>query len=98
MSSRSKKPSYFQHTVWKWRSPIDEKEPLERHIEEILTFLHSRRDELLGLSNCEIDIFCGVFSDNEQVGFDIGQKIIQDIARYPIDLVFDAYSEIPSTT
>ena len=97
VSSRSKKSSYFKETVWKWRSPVDEKESLERHIREILSFLRSRKDQVLSLSDCQIDIFCGIFSDNEQIGFYVDSKIIRDIAHYPIDLIFDAYSDMAST-
>lgn len=40
-----------------------------------------------------MDAFCGVFSDSEQIGFDIDHNVIQALAKYPVDLVFDAYGD-----
>src|SRR6266576_497253 len=56
---------------WGLKSTVERTSPLDEHIDELVTFAEDRRDLLARLrADCEIDIFCGVFtSDNINGGF-----------------------------
>ncbi|MEZ5933160.1 MAG: DUF4279 domain-containing protein [Alphaproteobacteria bacterium] len=91
VSARSAKPSYRKSAMWSWSGAIADIQPLGEHLMAICDFLEERKDKLPVLADCKIDVFCGVFSDNEQIGFDIDHQVIGLLADYPVDVNFDAY-------
>jgi hypothetical protein len=59
-----------EHAHWGLESQIERTRPLDEHVELLVAFADSRRDELEALRpRCRsIDIFCGVFADPEAQG------------------------------
>lgn len=98
VSKRSPKPSYRKSAMWQWESDLSETRSLNEHLLEVCRFLKEREETLPLLSDCKMDIFCGVFSDSEQIGFDVDRDTIKALADYPVDLVFDAYGDFSDTS
>ena len=93
VSAKSPKPSYRKWSMWLWQGEIDETRPLNERLMEVYRFLNEKEKSLPSLVDCQMDVFCGVFSDSGQIGFDIDHKVIQAFAKYPVDLVFDVYGD-----
>ena len=91
VSARSPKPIYRQSAMWQWSSQLGETSSINEHLGAICKLLDEKKDKIQFLKNCQLDIFCGVFSDSEQIGFDLDHQTILALSVYPIDLVFDAY-------
>ncbi|MGI9420845.1 MAG: DUF4279 domain-containing protein [Geminicoccaceae bacterium] len=93
VSPKSPKPTYRKAAMWQWESEIGETKSLNMHLLEICRFLKEREGKLHLLVGCQMDVFCGVFSDGEQIGFDIDHNVIKALTDFPVDLVFDAYGD-----
>jgi len=93
VSAKSPKPTYRKAAMWQWGSEIGETQSLNEHVLEVCRFLKEREEKLPLLVGCQMDVFCGVFSDSEQIGFDIDHNVIKALGNFPVDLVFDAYGE-----
>jgi len=94
ISSRTPKPAYRKHAIWILESGVNETEPLNKHLLAIARFLDDKKKQLPSLSNCHIDIFCGLFANSEQIGFSVDRHVIQALSKFPVDIVIDAYADI----
>lgn len=91
VSSKSPKPTYRKAAMWQWESEIGDTKSLNEHLIAVCHFLKEREDKLPLLVGCQMDVFCGFFSNSEQIGFDIDHRVVKALANFPVDLIFDAY-------
>ena len=91
-SSRAAKSRLRQESLWLLESSLDRLEPLDAHLEKLAVFIEEKAAQLKNLiSECNIDIFCGVFSESGQGGFVLDSVLLKKISLLPIDIVFDIY-------
>jgi hypothetical protein len=64
---------------------------LERCIEQLVRRMQQFQDQLNKLSDCEKDISCGLFSNNEQVNTYLGRNMLRKLAHIEVDLVLNGY-------
>lgn len=65
---------------------------LERCIEQLLDRVQLFESQLNILPDCEKDISCGLFSNNEQVNVYLGRKVMRRLARLEVDLILSGYA------
>jgi hypothetical protein len=88
------RPNSTRHktALWLLESGIDETAPLDQHIAALLDRIDARRADFDAIrQECEIDIFCGIFSDGDQGGFTLEPDIIRRLAEVGLALGFDIY-------
>ncbi|MGK7899881.1 MAG: DUF4279 domain-containing protein [Hormoscilla sp.] len=86
--------AYAIGTPVKWilESGLDESEPLNLHINQLLLLIESKVERFKKLmSVCDIEIFCGFSSENGQGGFVLDAGLIKRMGIIPLDLVLDLY-------
>lgn len=79
-------------TLWILESGLSVEEPLEGHIQDILSLVQgneARFGELL--PDCQLEIFCGFASASGQGGLVLSSALLKAITVAPIDLVIDLY-------
>ncbi len=81
-----------RQTHWSMNSAIARTRPLDEHIDELVTFAESHRESLESLqADCQIDIFCGVFSGVGQGGFAIEPSLSRRLGDLKLAVEFDIY-------
>jgi hypothetical protein len=74
------------------QSKISDSEPLEKHIEEILSMLEPRIDRVKHLaSEASLCLFCGFSSGNGQGGFVLSPSLLSRLAQLGLEVVLDLY-------
>lgn len=91
VSARGPKPIYRKGSMWIRKSVLERTRSLDEHLLELMGFLEEKKDLLSSLSDCQMDVHCGAFSDNERICLFLGQKAIKALARHPVDILIDAY-------
>jgi hypothetical protein len=83
-----------KHAHWGLESQIARTRPLDEHVELMVAFAESRRDELEALRpRCRsIDIFCGVFADPDAQGGWVFQiELVRRLADLQLPVIVDLY-------
>jgi hypothetical protein len=83
-----------KHAHWGLESQIARTRPLDEHVDLLVTFAESRRNELEALRPrcCFVDIFCGVFADPDAQGGWVFQiELLRRLADLQLPVVFDLY-------
>jgi hypothetical protein len=92
ISKRNPNSKLRQHSVWILESGMARTEPLESHIEKLALLLKENESTFIQLSSsCEIDIFCGISSENGQGGFALEASLLKKLTAIPVNLIFDLY-------
>jgi hypothetical protein len=78
---------------WGLESTVGRTRRLEEHIDELVTFVENHRDIFTRLqADCEIDIFCGVFtSDNINGGFVLEPSLAGRLHELQLLVVVDIH-------
>jgi hypothetical protein len=81
------------HARWSLQSRVPRIRPLDEHIGELVAFVEHHRASIDSLRDqARIDIFCGVFTDDDaQGGFAFTSELIQRLADVDVDVTFDLY-------
>jgi hypothetical protein len=78
--------------MWTRESGLDRSRPLDAHVEELVVFAEAKREVLAALrGECEIDIFCGVFSRDAEGGFTIGPTLSARLAELQLAVAVAVY-------
>ena len=94
VSPQSSKPTYRRESMWIRESTLERTRSLDEHLLELAGFLAEKRNDLSSLSDCQMDLHCGAFSDNEQICLFLDRKVIKALAQYPVDILIDAYPSV----
>ena len=90
-SKLTKRGVYNRH-YYSIQSTISDGEPLDAHIEEILSVLEPRMDNVKRLaSQASLCLFCGFSSGNGQGGFSLSPHLLSRLARLGVEVVLDLY-------
>ena len=78
--------------MWLRKSGLDEAKLLDRHIEVLLDVIDDRREQFEAIrQECEISIFCGIFSSGGQGGFTLEPELTRRVADLRLAVGFDIY-------
>jgi len=92
-SQRTHKSNNREESIWILDSGCSETDPLEFHLDQIISFIEVKERDIMNLLNtCSIDVFCGYSSETGQGGFTLNSSLLQRIAKLTIDITFDIYS------
>ena len=92
VSVKSPQPTYRQDTMWILASGLRESDSLDDHVASICRLIKEHRSEFDQLrSDCDVDVFCGFFSDSGQAGFGLSSETLEEIGKLQVDLIFDVY-------
>jgi hypothetical protein len=83
----------FSHSQWNRESRVGEGERLDAHIGALLDFVDAHRDAIDGLrDSCEMDIFCGVFSnDSINCHYVLESELLKRLGDLGLSLFMDNY-------
>lgn len=97
VSSRSS--AKRKHSTWTLDADLDRERPLDEHIEPLVTFAETHRAQLSEIRpRCDrIDIFCGVFANDAQGGWELSPDLMQRLADLSLPVGFDLYSTAEPT-
>ena len=75
-------------SMWSRASGVDELSRLDEHVEAVLAFLETRREEVAAIRDaCEMDIFCGVFhNDSINCSFILQPDLSRRLAEWALPL------------
>jgi hypothetical protein len=94
MSPRNPKSQIREDSIWILDSGLADTESLENHINKLAVFIREKKNELILLkTKCSLDIFCGLSIIGTQGSFSLSSNIIKSLSDFPIDVVFDLYTE-----
>jgi hypothetical protein len=92
VSSRSSMPARRTNSTWIKSSGLPQSASLDDHLAELCRFMEAHLHKLEKLrSNCDIDIFCGFFSDTGQATFVLSNKTLKRIGALSVDVILDVY-------
>jgi hypothetical protein len=78
--------------LWLLESGLEDTTPLDQHIAAVLDVIDAHREGLDAIRDqCEIDIFCGIFSGGGQGGFALEPHLSRRIAQAGLAVIFDIY-------
>jgi hypothetical protein len=78
--------------MWMIESDLPESAELEDHIRSLCDKVQSRSQALDTLrADCDVDIFCGYFSESGQAGFGLSNEVLSRVVGLGLDLIFDVY-------
>ncbi len=76
--SGSSGASPYHHDMWAYDPPVDETEPLHKHIDELWARLKPHKDYLLELKrSVTVDVFLGYRSDCETAGVEVPHSSLE---------------------
>ena len=94
MSPRNPSSQKRESALWILESGLPDASTLDDHILVLISFIERKHLEFMKLINkCEMDIFCGLSIKGTQANFSLSSKIIKRLNIFPVDIVFDLYSE-----
>lgn len=80
-----------------WSIRIENDEPLEKQIEALFAqFTNEIKLWELAEENAKADIFCGLFLDGWNQGFDLTPKIMKELSERNLEISFDIYAPTKS--
>lgn len=66
---------------------------LENQLARVVEILEEKAQEIHELQqNCDVELFCGYFSDSGQAGFVLSTALLKRLSQTGVDLVFDVYT------
>ena len=69
-----------------------EQDYLDDHVTEILNLIKDKKSQLWEIEkSSEISIWCAFASEDGQGGFIFSQSILQQISKFPVNLVVNLY-------
>jgi hypothetical protein len=84
----------YRNAMWRLGSALEETAPLDQHISALLDYTDTNREGFVAISEqCEIDIFCGIFSGRDQGGFTFEPELSRRLAEADLAVGFDIYSD-----
>ncbi|NER00860.1 MAG: DUF4279 domain-containing protein [Cyanothece sp. SIO2G6] len=74
-------------------SEVSKEEPFHEHLDDLIEFIEENLEQFKQISLiCEIDIFCGLFSESEGGDvFKIDASLIRRLAAFPVDIEIHLY-------
>lgn len=82
-----------EHTYWSFHSHNSDASSFDNQLTGVMKFMDENSDALSVLkSDCEIDIFCMLSSDNGQGGAALSADLLKRLSKYSVDVVFDMYA------
>jgi hypothetical protein len=89
-----------EHSTWTLDADLDRERPLDEHIDPLVAFAEVHRVQLADIRpRCElIDIFCGVFANDAQGGWELSPALMQRLASLDLAVTFDLYSTAEPTS
>jgi hypothetical protein len=92
ISRKSPKPVRRQNSMWMIESGLPESADIEDHILSLCDKIQPCSEALNSLrSDCDVDIFCGYFSESGQAGFSLSNQVLGRVVSLGLDLIFDVY-------
>ena len=86
-----------QDSRWILDSGIPDATPLEHQIDYFVRLFEKNKAAFKKLpDDCEIDLWCTVFSLEEFTGFSLDRILIQKLAEYRVGVVFSIYTDSPA--
>ena len=83
-----------EHSFWILESNVKDTQPLEKHLEKLLTFIASKRRKFCQLKDkCDMNITCALSMIGEQGSFGFHWEMLKQISDLQIDIIFDLYHE-----
>lgn len=78
---------------WSLNSKLDDHIDLEEKIRDIIKPILANESYWETVTTeCEVDLFCGLFLEAENRGFDLSSEIIGELGRLSINISFDIYA------
>jgi hypothetical protein len=69
---RHRSSAGYRHDMWSYRAPVEESEPLHKHIDELWRILRPRRQYLLRLKkSVMVDVFLGYRTNCDTAGIEV---------------------------
>lgn len=94
MSSRNPKSQKFKENLCIYENIAKKSDDLEMHLKKIGLFIKNNENKLKELiTNCEIDVYCGISYNGGQGGIVLNSEILKKLASIPIEIIFDLYFE-----
>jgi hypothetical protein len=95
MSSRNPNSRIRQGSSWILDSKLNKEETLSAHLEQLVCFIEERTNEFEKLLEvCEIDIYCGFFSNEKSGKFVLSPNLLKRLTVIPIELIVILYPPI----
>ena len=92
MSSRNPNSRIRQASSWILASTLNKEELLSTHIEQLISLIEERTNEFEKLLEvCEMDIYCGFFSDEKSGEFSLNPKLLKRLTVIPIEIIVILY-------
>ena len=84
---RRKGAAPYRHDMWLYRAPVEEAEPLERHIDALWAQLKPHKRYLLKLKkSLTVDVFLGYRSNSGTAGLEIPHTSLEMFSQLQIPL------------
>lgn len=78
---------------WMLDSQLRDAQPIEDHVAHLLEILWQRRKSLVELAGeCEIDIWCTLWTNTGFIGVVIDKKLIERASELGVELTFSFYA------
>jgi len=91
-SKRNPNSKIREENIWILESGLSDRELLDSHIIQLLSFLKKRANVMKELQlECHIDIMCSFSSKNGQGGFTLEHELLRELSKYAIDLIVNLY-------
>ncbi len=79
-------------STWVLCTNLDESEPFQAHIEQLLSFIEARKNEFEDISKVsKIEIYCSFFSERKSGEFFIDYELLKRLTIIPIDITVILY-------
>ena len=81
-----------KHHYYGLHSGLRDSQPMEAHLEALLSLLEAKAEVVAGLSReAKISFWCGFSSGNGQGGFTLSPSVLQRLARLGVEVSLDLY-------
>lgn len=81
-----------EESLWVLKSTLSSNDSFKDHLNQLIDFLDAKSDVLSSIkSQCQMDFFCMLRSDNGQGTTVLPLKVMKNLALYDLDLVLDVY-------
>jgi hypothetical protein len=92
VSARNPQSGRRRQSYWGLTPAQNRAAPMEQLINELLDFADLHRNDLDALrADCEIDLFCGIFSEDAQGGFQLSPELMGRAVSHGLTIGFDIY-------
>jgi len=86
--------------IWSLESEVDSFSCVEEHLSSLVGLLKNKNEELqiLRKNGLRMDLFVGIFCEEEQFGFSMGQDLVSNLASLGLGVEFDIYLNLKPHT